>query len=150
MHLNLKKSMALVVLAAGAASASAADVSVTASFSDLTIGTYGTIYGSYNTIQVDGVNNVLCAGVDEPNGCRTLRLDSQNPTRSYATAGGASVHFGFGNVFSPENVFSFTGATSNVLGTGPANTFKLGTFTYTNGSFYDLSYLDFKLTTNSS
>ena len=38
----------------------------------------------------------------------------------------------------------------DVAGSGPENSFKLGSITYTNGMFYSLAYLDFTLTTHAT
>jgi hypothetical protein len=48
------------------------------------------------------------------------------------------------------NQFSFAGNTSDVAGVGPQTQFNLGTFTFTNGMFYPLVYLNLTLTTHSS
>ena len=74
-----------------------------------------------------------------------------NPASITASLGGASsVNFGYNSSGSRQNAFSFTGNTADVAGTGASNKFTLGTFTFTNGAFYPLAFLDFTLTTHSS
>lgn len=72
--------------------------------------------------------------------------DGTTTTGITTTITGSSVTFDYDQM---ANSFSFVGNTAPILGTGPSNEFVLGRFTYTNGFFHRISFLDFTLTTHS-
>jgi hypothetical protein len=127
--------------------AQAASVNVTAEFTALTLGPHA--FGSRAALnggaQINGINLELC---NTDAACDALYAD---PTLFSQPLAGSSVSFGFWNP-QPEwlNGAAFAGNAAEVAGTGPANAFKLGTFTFTNGLFYDQSFLDLTLTTHST
>ncbi|MCC7483657.1 MAG: choice-of-anchor K domain-containing protein [Burkholderiales bacterium] len=136
-------------LAALSFSAHATPVSVTASFDRFTMGGF---YNADHTYAAGlSVNNVA---IDVCGGDSTCAAAMANPASvTTALGGGASVAFGYNPALLPAarmNQFSFTGNTADVAGTGPGNQFVLGSFTYTNGSFYPLAFIDFTLTTHST
>jgi len=130
-------------LAAVVASASAAQVTTTGSFTQLTMGGF---YGVDTTralgLKVNGQTVDVC-------GSDACASAVNNPANITANLSGSSVEFGYSTNFRP-NTFSFAANTVDVGGVGINNTFKLGTFTFTNGGFYPLAFLDFTLTTQSS
>lgn len=69
-----------------------------------------------------------------------------------ATVSGSSVTFNYGGdpTGLVDNVFTFTGASTNVSGVGPGNRFLLGTISFTNGTFNPLAFLGFTVTTQSA
>lgn len=140
--------VAAAVLAATAASANAVPVSVTANFTQLTMGGF---YNGANTyahqLSVNGAPIDVCGG--EPSCTNAMN----NPASITASLSGNSVTFGYDQNLFPSakmNVFSFTGNTADVAGSGPQNPFTLGSFTFTNGMFYPLAFFDFTLTTHSA
>ncbi|MBP6422552.1 MAG: PEP-CTERM sorting domain-containing protein [Propionivibrio sp.] len=82
-----------------------------------------------------------------PTNVNGVQIDDGSKTTGITTAiAGSSVTFDYDSL---SNSFSFSGNTANVLGTGTSNEFVLGRFTYTNGFFHRISFLDFTLTTHS-
>lgn len=125
----------------------ATPVTVTADFTQLTMGGF---YSGGNTfahqLSVNGAPIDVCGG--DPSCTNALN----NPTSITASLSGSSVTFGYDQNLFPTakmNMFSFTGNTADVAGTGLQNPFTLGSFTFTNGMFYPLMFLDFTLTTHS-
>lgn len=115
------------LLSAVAISANAAPVTVTA---DFTLFTLGRVMNNGESLYVNEIFQL--------NNANTVALS------------GNSVTFSKGNV-NKYNAFSFAGNRAEVGGTGLANVFTLGRFTYTNGNFYaEPTYIDFKLTTHST
>ena len=138
--------MAAFALAAAVVSANAATVTTTASFTQLTMGGFWSGDNTYyHQLNVNGLGIDVCGG--DPSCASAM----SNPASITASLGGASsVNFGYNSSGSRQNAFSFTGNTADVAGTGASNKFTLGTFTFTNGAFYPLAFLDFTLTTHSS
>lgn len=111
---------------AAASSAYAAPVTVTANFTQFTV-------------------DIGYAGLPtNVNG--TTIADGSTTTGITTGLSGSSVTFDYGYL---PNMFSFTSSIAEVPAPGPSNQFKLGSFTYTNGFFHILAYIDFTLTTSS-
>lgn len=127
-----------------AASVNAALVTVTGEFSRLTMGGF---YSGENTfahqLLVNGSSINVCGG--DPLCANAMN----NPSSISVNLTGSSVDFGYDDGFR-QNAFSFTGYSTNVAGVGTDNQFALGKFTFTNGGFYPLAFLDFSLTTHST
>jgi hypothetical protein len=139
------------VLATTAVTANASTVSVTADFTQLTMGGFysgGHTYAAGLSANGQAIN--VCGG--DPNCTSAIN----NPASITASLTGSSVAFGYDqNLFTGPilrmNTFSFTGNSSaDVTGTGSQNQFTVGSFTFTNGMFYPLVFLDFTLTTHST
>ena len=145
MIIKSKQIGAAFTLAAAVVSASAAQVTTTGSFTQLTMGGfYDAGHTFWGGLKVNGQAVGVCGS--DPN----CAVAMSNPASITANLGSlSSVEFGYNNTFRP-NTFSFTANTADVAGVGASNQFKLGTFTFTNGGFYPLAYFDFTLTTKSS
>ena len=126
----------------------ATSVTVTADFTRYTMGGFYTGGNTYaNQLSVNGTPIDVCGG---DSSCTNAM---NNPTSISGPLAGNSVTFGYDQSRFRDarmNVFSFTGNTAQVAGTGLQNQFTLGSFTYTNGMFYPLAFLDFTLTTHSA
>lgn len=140
--------LSLALTAALSVPAYAAPVTVTADFTKLTMGGFASAAATFNNqLSVNGTPIDVCGG--DPNCTSAIN----NPASITASLSGSSVTFGYDQNLFPNarmNVFSFTGNTADVAGTGLNNQFTLGSFTFTNGMFYPLVFLDFTLTTDSS
>jgi hypothetical protein len=142
------KIIAAFALTVNAASVNAALVTVTAEFNQLTMGAFASAAATFNNqLSVNGQSIDVCGG--DPLCTNAIN----NPSSISASLTGNSVTFGYDQNLFPDarmNQFSFVGNTSDVAGAGPQNQFNLGTFTFTNGMFYPLVYLNLTLTTHSS
>jgi|GEM_PF-1121895 len=144
-QIKSQKIVAAFALVGAVASASAAQVTTTGSFTQLTMGGFYSAGNTFiNGLKVNGQVVDVCGG--DP----TCASAINNPAGVTANLNGlSSVEFGYNSAFRP-NTFSFTANTADVAGVGASNEFKLGTVTFTNGGFYPLAFLDFTLTTQSS
>lgn len=149
--MKLQQIIAAFALAVTAANANATPVTVTANFTQLTMGGFysgGTTYAL--GLSANGQAIDVCGG---DSNCTSA---INNPASITASLSGNAVTFGYDqNLFTGPilrmNTFSFTGNSSaEVAGTGLQNQFTLGSFTFTNGAFYPLVFLDFTLTTYST
>ncbi len=142
------KIIAAFALTASAASVNAALVTVTAEFNQFTMGAFASAAATFNNqLSVNGQSIDVCGG--DPLCANAIN----NPGSISTSLTGNSVTFGYDQTLFPDalmNEFSFVGNTSDVAGVGLQNQFNLGTFTFTNGMFYPLVFLDFTLTTHSS
>lgn len=77
-----------------------------------------------------------------------------NPLSISVPTAGSQVSFAYNSnwLTGRDNVFAFTptATAQSVAGKGPGNYFLMGSFTFTNGAFHPLSYINFTLTTHSS
>ena len=145
--MKLHQIIAAFALTAIAVSANATSVTVTANFTQLTMGGFYTGSHAYAAgLSANGQAIDVC-GVDP-----TCTNAFNNPASIMASLSGNSVTFGYdpAKLIFRMNVFSFTGNTADVAGTGIQNEFTLGSFTFTNGGFYPLVFLDFALTTHTT
>ena len=132
---------------ASTTSAYSTSVTVTAEFTKLTMGAFYDSTITYrNQLAVNGVNIDIC-GIDP-----TCASAIQNPRDISFPISGNSVNFGYDTARLPGsqvNIFTFSSSTQEVGGVGSDNKFKLGAFTFSNGQFYPLAFIDFTLTTHS-
>lgn len=126
----------------------AAQVSVSAELTRLTLGGF---YSGPNTF--DNGLEVNGQAIDVCDGDPTCAATMANPSSITQAISGNSVEFRYDTTKWPTNrpnVFRFVGATSEVAGPGPGNSFLLGRVTFENGQFYPLVFIDLTLTTHSS
>lgn len=146
----MKLSLILATLALTTATAGsyASSVTVTANFTQFTMGGFASAAATFNNqLSVNGTPIDVCGG--DP----TCADAINNPSSITVALSGNSVSFGYDPNRFPTarmNEFSFSGSPMEVAGLGPENSFKLGSITYTNGMFYSLAFLDFTLTTHSN
>ncbi|WGS85423.1 hypothetical protein [Methylomonas sp. UP202] len=146
----MKLSLILATLALTTATAGsyASSVTVTANFTQFTMGGFASAAATFNNqLSVNGTPIDVCGG--DP----TCASAINNPSSITVALSGNSVSFGYDQNRFPTarmNEFSFSGSPMEVAGLGPENSFKLGSITYTNGMFYSLAFLDFTLTTHSN
>ena len=136
-------SLVALALAIGIGSAQAAPVSVTAEFTSFQMGGFLSQQTAADAgLSINGNNVAFDAAA--------AFLD---PTSVNVATSGSSLTFAYntGWLTGRDNVFGFNSAVpASVFGTGPANSFLLGSFNFTNGAFHPLSYINFVLTTHSS
>lgn len=138
----LGRFIAATAIAAATSVTGAAPVTVSASFTQLRMG------GFWNPDHT-ATQGLLVNG-SSVNACNPSCADTFNNPSSVPAinlAGASTVSFGYAQSGARMNNISFVGNTTEVGGTGIANQFNLGTFSFTNGSFYPLMFLDFRLTT---
>lgn len=137
-----------IVILLGSASANAALVTVTADFTKFTMGAFSSAEAAFNNqLSVNGQAIDVCG--KDPACDHAIN----NPSSISTSLTGNAVTFGYDQYLFPDarmNIFSFAGNTADVIGVGEDNRFKLGKFTFTNGMFYPLAFLDFTLTTHSA
>lgn len=142
------KIITAITLILGSAGANAAIVTVTGEFYGFTMGAFGSADATFNNqLSVNGQSIDVCGG--DPACANAIA----RPESISTGLTGNTVSFGYDLNRFPDarmNVFSFVGNAANVEGVGPENPFKLGTFTFTNGMFYPLAFLNYRLTTRSS
>ena len=128
-----------LALAIAIGGAHAAPVSVTAEFTSFQMGAFDVVASG---LSINGSNVVFDAAA--------ALLDPSSVSQAIS---GSRVTFARDSnwLTGRDNIFDFTAAAAtSVLGTGSSNSFKLGTFSFTNGAFHPLSYINFVLTTHSS
>ncbi len=136
------KIIAAFALSVNAASVNAALVTVTAEFNRLTMGGFVSGANTFShQLLVNGSSIDVCGG--DPLCANAMT----NPSSISVNLSGSLVDFGYDDGFL-QNAFSFEGYSTNVAGAGTQ--FALGKFTFTNGGFYPLAFLDFSLTTHST
>jgi hypothetical protein len=131
--------LAPLALAIAIGGAQAAPVSVTAEFTSFQMGAFDVVASG---LSINGSNVAFDAAA--------ALLDPSSVNQAIS---GSRVTFARDSnwLTGRDNIFDFTAAaTTSVLGTGAGNSFKLGTFSFTNGAFHPLSYINFVLTTHSS
>ncbi len=144
--LGVRQFVAGAMLVGTACNANAVMVSVTADFTRFTMGQF---WSGANTVS-NGLT-VNGAVIDVCGSDPTCAIAETNPGSVSVALSGSSVDFGYANTpWLPSNQFSFTGYSSDVSGTGPLNDFALGSFSFTNGAFFPLAFVDFTLTTHST
>jgi hypothetical protein len=135
-------SLVPLALAISIGGAQAVPVSVTAEFTSFQMGAFVSQQSADNLgLLVNGSNVVFDAAAA-----------FLNPLSVSRAISGSQVSFGY--IVAAQrggNTFGFTAAApQEVSGRGAGNSFLLGSFSFTNGAFHPLSYINFEFTTHSS
>ncbi len=140
----MHKTLIPLALAISVGCAQAAGVTVSANFTSFQMGGFKSQQTATDAgLAVNGANVPL-----DP------ALAFLNPLSLVVPTAGSQVTFAYNSnwLTGRDNFFGFTptATAQSVSGKGPGNYFLMGSFTFTNGAFHPLSYINFTLTTHSS